>query len=513
MSGDSLLERCSDTNQSVLQILKKIEKEEDVTEFITTVQLVQITINFLLKSEKKYGGEQLKAILTSLEEFQTELQALLSGNKLVRFVASIRLRRKLEGIMAQVHENLEAFKRSFRERTKVAPPPVLASSIEPPKSGIAERSGSWRGANPVVIGESRTSNPSAPYLSLRGASTSSSSLPVDNRSSSSDHLSLEPNDMEESILLSVLIDDKAGRNFWFSAFGSETFMVHHDVFLKRWKDKISPEMTKDEEVLLLYVLDNSYTGNINQHRFNELIKGFGPINEVLNNMKSIMSSPWFYGFLNKQEADMLLRTEPSGTYLIRFSSTQPGSFALGYTIEGKVSHILIKAFKPLGFVVPSKDKPEGRIFSTLFELVDCYKAFLSRSYWNPLSFESFFEGDMSSAEADEALSGYLPGTFLVRFSLNHPPNLCISHKDAKGVVCHTLIQAVTDPSSGRLLGYSVPMGSTPTVYPQVNNVIEYYGSTLKVPLKKLTNPNWVDANARAQKWKEERRKLPPQRIT
>lgn len=60
--ADMVLILCRDTNIKVLNILNEISKKEDVTEFITTVQLVQITINQLLKSKKEFKFEILKEL-------------------------------------------------------------------------------------------------------------------------------------------------------------------------------------------------------------------------------------------------------------------------------------------------------------------------------------------------------------------------------------------------------------------------------------------------------------------
>jgi len=63
---------------------------------------------------------------------------------------------------------------------------------------------------------------------------------------------------------------------------------------------------------------------VSQHKFSELLKGFGQIQDSLKNAKSVLGSKWFYGFLTRIETDLLLRDQPVGTFLIRFSSSQPG---------------------------------------------------------------------------------------------------------------------------------------------------------------------------------------------
>jgi hypothetical protein len=111
-----------------------------------------------------------------------------------------------------------------------------------------------------------------------------------------------------------------------------------------------------------------------------------------------MSAKWFYGFLSRPESELLLRDQSPGTYLIRFSSSQPGSFALAYTAvsrgEKSTSHILINSSKPTGFQVP--ENQSVRNFKNLYEIVEYYSVFLQHPYTSELPFERWEKlGNMS----------------------------------------------------------------------------------------------------------------------
>lgn len=73
-----ILYLCRDTNLKVMSILSEISKKEDVTEFITTIQLVQITINALIKSQKVFKFDLLKDLQYSLKDYETLLVQLVS---------------------------------------------------------------------------------------------------------------------------------------------------------------------------------------------------------------------------------------------------------------------------------------------------------------------------------------------------------------------------------------------------------------------------------------------------
>jgi hypothetical protein len=74
-----ILYLCRDTNLKVMSILSEISKKEDVTEFITTIQLVQITINGLIKSQKvvNFKFDLLKDLQYSLKDYETLLVQLV----------------------------------------------------------------------------------------------------------------------------------------------------------------------------------------------------------------------------------------------------------------------------------------------------------------------------------------------------------------------------------------------------------------------------------------------------
>ncbi len=53
---------------------------------------------------------------------------------------------------------------------------------------------------------------------------------------------------------------------------------------------------------------------------------------------------------------------------------------------------------------------------------------------------SWFEGDYSSSETEEALQGHPPGTFLVRFSGSQVGAFAISFVDGGDRISHSLVE-------------------------------------------------------------------------
>ena len=84
---------------------------------------------------------------------------------------------------------------------------------------------------------------------------------------------------------------------------------------------------------------------------------------------------------------MLLRDQPPTTFLIRFSSTQAGSFALAFRIDDTTSHILIDSNGPKGFSVQEQEAQGKRFFENLHQIVDYYSGLLQIPYNQDFVFE------------------------------------------------------------------------------------------------------------------------------
>jgi len=100
-----------------------------------------------------------------------------------------------------------------------------------------------------------------------------------------------------------------------------------------------------------------------------MLEWFGPLDKgyvVLDKILSLMSKPYFHGFLSSSKAEKILSsTKKKGTYLVRFSSTEPGAFTVSaVSKEDKVQHVRI-AHKPGGGYILG-----GIEFSSLDDLVN-----------------------------------------------------------------------------------------------------------------------------------------------
>jgi len=147
-----------------------------------------------------------------------------------------------------------------------------------------------------------------------------------------------------------------------------------------------------------------------------------------------------------------------------------------------------------------KIKPQEN-FSSLHEIVDFYSIFLQIPFNSEVPFEPWFEGDYSSPEAQEALSGHKAATFIVRFS-SQVGAYAVSFVTRDGQITHSLIEH--EGVNGG--GYRIINEGQPIVFQNLQEVVKFYGDSLKYPLKAITNGVEVEASRVILQWKRERAK-------
>jgi len=141
----------------------------------------------------------------------------------------------------------------------------------------------------------------------------------------------------------------------------------------------SPIETQPQQTVIISVLIESAFQGFRVKQNGQYIS-FPSVIDVMFHYRTGLTTPfsavltkelWFHGDLSGSEAKELLNGLDPGTFLVRFSSSSPGSFAAGFIdLKGKFVQVLIPKVQG-GFTVDSKT---GKIYSSLTELVEDYKA-------------------------------------------------------------------------------------------------------------------------------------------
>lgn len=283
---------------------------------------------------------------------------------------------------------------------------------------------------------------------------------------------------------------------WNHMFGEESLVVSWDEFVRVLR--LKTPFDEMEEVLLKSIIDNSNTGSVTRNKLSEFLKSFGPISDCVRNVVNISSSPWFHGYMTSEESQKYLETERIGTFLVRFSSSKAGAFALDYVRAVDVNNVdqpLYGPMEPSSFidnnlsesdygtflskkVVSSvliesvgigfklKENYGDKLFKTLFDVLNQYKKVLYTPFTSTLSSESWFHGNMNSEEAEDALRDQRPGTFLIRFS-SQPGCFASSFVNYEGRVCKSLIKRVPK-------GFTFEHSETTKVYSTIKELVKEF---------------------------------------
>eukprot|EP01119_Soliformovum_irregulare_P004920 TRINITY_DN1612_c0_g1_i3.p1 TRINITY_DN1612_c0_g1~~TRINITY_DN1612_c0_g1_i3.p1 ORF type:complete len:1090 (-),score=261.69 TRINITY_DN1612_c0_g1_i3:218-3487(-) len=282
---------------------------------------------------------------------------------------------------------------------------------------------------------------------------------------------------KEIATVTECIKDDEGKVFWEAAF-SQNLMVDWNDFIQQLNRVI--KVTDEANNQLRYILDNSNTGFISVYKFADFLGGFGPLKQCIEKVEEVLNAEWFHGFLSSVEADRFLEKQMAGTYLIRFSKSKPGSFAIAYVDANNrnaVTHTLIQSCPPSGFKIEEayNKNARGRLFVTLGQVVDFYSYILKIPFQSDLPRQSWFHGDLSALEAEEILQNHPNGTFLFRFS-SKAGFLAVSYVKA-GAVKHGVLETVPG-------GYKFE--NQPPIYPTLPDVVLNLKDMLQNPLTALT---------------------------
>jgi len=132
---------------------------------------------------------------------------------------------------------------------------------------------------------------------------------------------------------------------------SKTNKVPFNDFQKVFTDLLKPDFSKVKKIHIKCfqaALCDQFDDSVDFETFCKVVAWFGPVDpvdEFLQSIKEIISSPCFYGFLSLSKSITLVKStweslkSKQSVYLYRFSNTDMGGFVLTYMDKrGEVHH-------------------------------------------------------------------------------------------------------------------------------------------------------------------------------
>jgi hypothetical protein len=233
------------------------------------------------------------------------------------------------------------------------------------------------------------------------------------------------------------IQDKDGAVMWRDKFGIDRFMVPWNIFVREYPAAVGQPIDQEQAKSLKNVLDNGQTGFVTVYKFAEYMKVFGPFKESIAKMKETINQEWFHGFLSNAEAERLLEPCEVGTFLVRFSRSDPGSFAIN--LKSATGSIGIKVdTTPNGFVVKEGNSNTLRTFPSVPSIIQNYSSLLQTPFKEKIVTKPWFYGDFTLDETVYFLSDEPIGTYLLRFSTSQPCTFTVSVVRQEGIMHYRL---------------------------------------------------------------------------
>lgn len=194
----------------------------------------------------------------------------------------------------------------------------------------------------------------------------------------------------EHVSVEAAINDTRGREFWKRYFLTEP-SIGWEAFADAFCDwfKLPAPATYDkgsEEHLNLRCLKAMFAPEVSAHagggakgvgpqnivtqeNFGRMLEFFGPFQEgILQTVRNMLQERWFYGDFETTHAASRLQNQPFGSFLIRFSGTQPGCFSIssvnsdGTIRHQRAQHISGKGFNYNGVIYPTLNDLVSQVF-------------------------------------------------------------------------------------------------------------------------------------------------------
>lgn len=174
----------------------------------------------------------------------------------------------------------------------------------------------------------------------------------------------------EHIIVEAAIANQRGREFWKRYFLNDSIVAWKtfaDAFCDWLKVPTRAQCEKNsvpylnlkclKAVLAESPGNDGSSGVLPDHvvtmeKFGRILEYFGPLQEgFMDTIREMLSQKWFHGELDTADAQACLNGKPPGSFLVRFSSTNPGCFTTSQIVaDGTVRHQRVQHQPGKGFL-------------------------------------------------------------------------------------------------------------------------------------------------------------------
>eukprot|EP01088_Endostelium_zonatum_P019356 TRINITY_DN6649_c0_g1_i2.p1 TRINITY_DN6649_c0_g1~~TRINITY_DN6649_c0_g1_i2.p1 ORF type:complete len:1133 (-),score=354.80 TRINITY_DN6649_c0_g1_i2:85-3483(-) len=377
------------------QLLRTLDDRKTITcEFLKALDVFISKVKFCKDKEQQFNTDKTKPAVTkminAIQSLTKQIRDLSKRNRLMRALSSNSLRRSLEVQILDLYGTVNSFieeQQPIHEalRKKTTPvKPTTTSPTTPSNTTTSNNSQTTTTTSKTtpISGAGVTSTANSNITASSSGNDSNQTAPVTTITTSAP-VTQQKTEIEFTVIPSPnvsggtedvlnMIPDPAGRKLW-SELGQNTFSVTWSDFLAKLS-KTTPTGTipAADAKALHYILDPSNNDRVTSFKFSEFLKGFGPLDKCIENVRLLFSEDYFHGFLTSNEARALITGKPIGTFLLRFSETQPGSIVVSMiNKKSEFLQIMVQADLPHGLRV-RQTATVTKTFSTFADLIAAY---------------------------------------------------------------------------------------------------------------------------------------------
>lgn len=208
--------------------------------------------------------------------------------------------------------------------------------------------------------------------------------------------------------------DPSAKEFWRTSFGLGVNTVPWSRFISSLTEYMV--VLPEDVTRLQLILDNNGAGYVSAATFEAFLNSHGPLHNALRRTYTYMSQPWFMWYLSHEDCITMLKHTAPGTFVLRFSQSTPGQFAL--TVKqsaGAFMKCMIYSHRGKYLARPD-DTVE---FQDLLSLVRSTSATLT-AFSEDWHHNAWFKGVLSAESSAEMLDKLPVGEFLLRLSPRGP---------------------------------------------------------------------------------------------
>jgi serine/threonine protein kinase len=145
----------------------------------------------------------------------------------------------------------------------------------------------------------------------------------------------------DGILIEGLLIDPQAIAFWKKNFNTAE-KVPFKEFCQKISDHYKLVVESDSEIGLCLKDLLERNDHVTVDNLGNFLQWFGPFDgQLITRVVELLREKWFHGDISSAEAEKLLKSEPKGTYLVRFSTREPGSYAISSRTKDQIKHFRV----------------------------------------------------------------------------------------------------------------------------------------------------------------------------